>query len=44
MAESLSNWQLMKKPQRGEPALAFVMNRRPDKICRVLVHSGIGNS
>ena len=42
MAESLSNWQLMKKPQRGEPALAFIMNRRPDKICRVLVHSGIG--
>jgi len=30
--------------QRGEPALAFIMNRRPDKICRVLVHSGIANS
>src|SRR5215211_4962324 len=42
LAESLADWQLTKKTDAGPPALASIMNRRPDKVRRVLVHSGIG--
>jgi hypothetical protein len=42
LAESLADWQLMKKTDTGPPALASVVNRRADKVRRVLVHGGIG--
>lgn len=42
LAESLADWQLMKKTDAGPPTLASVMNCRADKVRRVLVHGGIG--
>lgn len=42
VTECLPDWELMKKSEAGPPPFATIMNRRPDKVRRMLVHGGVG--
>jgi hypothetical protein len=42
VTESLADWELVKKTDARPPTLASVMDRRADKVRRVLVHGCIG--
>src|SRR6266480_2010748 len=42
VTERLANRQLVKESERGPPAFAAIVNRRPEKVSRMLVHGGIG--